>query len=451
MEWKRFNVEKSGKKNFHPPVIILVYHKPEILKIMEASFKGIFIHTPRLGELEVFSATIIVNNGVITKILDKSLLTDQDCNFEKGFFIPGFIDAHLHAPQFKNLGLGLDTPLLQWLESTTFPAESKIVDDDVYCFYRNVVRKLIEGGTTTACYFGSIQNEANFALVKAINEVGQRAFVGKVCMDSNSPPYYIENIKDSISSTIEFIDNDSFKKTSIVRPIITPRFAINCTKDLLNGLGEIANSRDLPIQTHISENPEEVSFVRQLFPDAKDYLDVYEESDLITSKTLLAHAIYLSKDELLRIKASGCTLVHCPNSNYSLNSGVARVRDWLDLGVNVALGTDVSGGSSLSMLNAIQIAVIASKSIQLLQDCNYKPLTLIEALYLATVGGGNALGHEKIGKFEVGMAFDAQFIEYESSFQKFTKVTDALYGFLYNGDDRHIKRVIVNGCEIIKP
>lgn len=406
-------------------------------------FKGTFIHAPQLGQLEIFSARIKVNNGIITEIIEKIPCTD----YNGGFYIPGFVDAHLHAPQFKNLGLGLDKPLLQWLESTTFPTESKFTDND-YPFYQRVVKHLVKNGTTTACYFGTIQNEANLALVKAIREVGQRALVGKVCMDSNSPQYYIESKDNSLTSTLNFITDDLFKNTDLVKPIITPRFAISCTKELLKGLGQIACEHNLHIQTHISENPDEISFVKELFPASKDYLNVYEQTSLINQNTLLAHAIHLSEDELLRIKSSDCTLVHCPNSNFSLCSGVARVRDWLDAGIKVALGTDVSGGSSLSMLNAIQTAILASKSLNLLKDQDYKPLTLIEAFYLATAGGGAAIGNKKLGKFEVGMVFDTLFIEYENPFQTFTNVKDSFYGFLYNGDDRHIKSVIINGLQI---
>jgi guanine deaminase len=406
-------------------------------------FKGTFIHTPQLGQLEIFSAQIKVINGVITEIIDKIPCTDH----KGGFYIPGFVDAHIHAPQTRNLSLGLDKPLLQWLDSTTFPTESKFTGDD-YLFYKQVVKQLVKNGTTTACYFGTIQNEANLALVQAIKDLGQRAFVGKVCMDSNSPQYYIESTDNSVASTLDFITNDIFKSTNLVKPIITPRFAISCTKELLKGLGKIAYKHDLPIQTHISENPDEVSFVKKLFPDSKDYLDVYDQASLINQRTLLAHAIYLSEDELQRIKASGCTLVHCPNSNFSLNSGIARTRDWLECGIKVALGTDVSGGSSLSMLNAIQTAILASKSINLLKDQNYKPLTPIEAFSLATLGGGTAIGNRNVGKFEVGMAFDALFVEYENPFQSFTQVEDSFYGFLYNGDDRHIKNVIINGRNI---
>ena len=411
---------------------------------MNPVIHGTFLHTPVFGQIHVFSAEIHVDDqGCIAKIVEKP--------FEKTntFYLPGFIDAHLHAPQFKNLRLGLDLPLLEWLHKTTFPTESTMTKKDE-AFYSHMVTELLRKGTTTACYFGTLGNEANEALVRAVNAGGQRAFVGKVCMDKHSPEYYCESTEDSVAHTKEFVQMVNQVRSDLIKPIVSPRFAISCSMSSMLSLGSYAKENDLSIQTHISENKDEVKFVHELY--SADYPNVYQDAGLLTPKTLLAHGVHLNAKELQVIKDSECTLVHCPNSNYSLNSGIASVRQWLDKDINVALGTDVSGGSSPSMLNAMQMAIIASKSINFLQDPGLHALSVAEVLFLATVGGAKAL-HLPVGTFNVGMQFDALEVEYIPLFTKdeadpVQHYMNLFHGFFYNGDDRHIKRVFVKGKQV---
>ncbi|NXY75706.1 GUAD deaminase, partial [Glareola pratincola] len=321
------------------------------------------------------------------------------------FFMPGMVDTHIHAPQYSFTGTRVDLPLLQWLTTYTFPTEAKYKDSDfAEEVYTRVVRRTLKNGTTTACYFATIYTDTSLLLAEIIDKFGQRAFVGKVCMDMNdSVPQYKE------------ITADSVQETERVQPVITPRFGPSCTEDLLSALGDLAQARDLHVQSHISENEEEVKLVENMFPAYQNYTELYDKNKLLTSKTVMAHACYLSEEELKLFSLRGAAISHCPNSNFSLRSGVLNVQKVLKHNVKLGLGTDVAGGYSASMLDAIRKTMMASNSLQI-NKVNETGLTLEEAFQLATLGGSQALGlDDVIGNFEVGKEFDALLINTKAS------------------------------------
>ncbi|NXN16232.1 GUAD deaminase, partial [Indicator maculatus] len=321
------------------------------------------------------------------------------------FFIPGMVDTHIHAPQYLFAGTRVDLPLLQWLTTYTFPTEAKYKDSDfAEEVYTRVVRRTLKNGTTTACYFATIYTDTSLLLADIIDKFGQRAFVGKVCMDMNdSVPQYKE------------ITADSVQETERVQPVITPRFGPSCTEDLLCALGDLAQAHDLHVQSHISENEEELKLVENMFPAYQNYTELYDKNKLLTSKTVMAHACYLSEEELKLFSLRGAAISHCPNSNFSLRSGVLNVQKVLKHNVKLGLGTDVAGGYSASMLDAIRKTMMASNSLQI-NKVNETGLTLEEAFRLATLGGSQALGlDDMIGNFEVGKEFDALLINTKAS------------------------------------
>ncbi|NXL60065.1 GUAD deaminase, partial [Chordeiles acutipennis] len=321
------------------------------------------------------------------------------------FFMPGMVDTHIHAPQYSFTGTRVDLPLLQWLTTYTFPTEAKYKDNDfAEEVYTRVVRRTLKNGTTTACYFATIYTDTSLLLAEIIDKFGQRAFVGKVCMDMNdSVPQYKETTADSV------------QETERVQPVITPRFGPSCTEDLLCALGEVAQARDLHVQSHISENEEELKLVENMFPTYQSYTELYDKNKLLTSKTVMAHACYLSEEELKLFSLRGAAISHCPNSNFSLRSGVLNVQKVLKHNVKLGLGTDVAGGYSASMLDAIRKTMMASNSLQIYK-VNETGLTLEEAFQLATLGGSQALGlDDVIGNFEVGKEFDALLINTKAS------------------------------------
>ncbi|KAM3610968.1 uncharacterized protein V6R79_011409 [Siganus canaliculatus] len=371
------------------------------------------------------------------------------------FFMPGMVDTHIHAPQYSYAGTALDMPLLDWLSTYTFPVESQFKDlEFAKKVYTQVVKRTLRNGTTTACYFATIHTDASLLLGHIANDFGQRALVGKVCMDKNSSvKHYKENTQESQEETCRFIEELLSKKYPLVKPVVTPRFAPSCTPGLLGQLGAIAKNNNLHIQSHISENVDEVQLVKDLFPDSHSYTDVYYKYNLLTDKTVMAHGCYLSDEELDLFRKTGASLSHCPNSNISLCSGILNVRNVLNHKVKLGLGTDVAGGYSASMLDAVRKALDSSK-ILTIQDPEHKTLTFEEVFRLATLGGSQALSlDEQIGNFEVGKDFDALRVNVTAPGGPIDLFTCdgpkiLLEKFLNLGDDRNIVEVFVAGRKV---
>ncbi|KAF9532229.1 hypothetical protein CPB83DRAFT_847468 [Crepidotus variabilis] len=426
------------------------------------------------------------------ELASKGLVDVEVVDLKDGeFLMPGFIDTHTHAPQYPNMGTGGQFQLLDWLEKVTFPMEAKFEDTSfARDVYSSVVRRVLDAGTTTCCYYGTLHLEATKILAEVINQAGQRAFVGKCNMDRNSPAYYVEPSpqvsKENTEHLINFIRSLSKppflsapSHHPLVQPILTPRFAISCTDELLSSLEAVASSDpSLRIQTHISENPAEIEFTLSLFPKASSYAGIYDHFKLLRNNTILAHGVHLTNEELDLIKQRGAGISHCPTSNFNLSSGVAPVGVMLDKDIKVGLGTDVSGGFSLSILKTIQDASIAAKvrSINHREDSNIgtspskfanKPLPIPTLLYLATAGGASVCDLEHhVGKLEVGKNFDALLVSIR---EEGTELNPGIWGnglgrpkaaslkerkalldtqlerFLFGGDDRNIRRVYVQG------
>ncbi|XP_056274023.1 guanine deaminase-like [Pseudoliparis swirei] len=372
------------------------------------------------------------------------------------FFMPGLVDTHIHACQYSYAGTALDMPLLQWLETYTFPVESHFKDlQFAHKVYSQVVKRTLRNGTTTACYFASLHTDASLLLGQIANNFGQRALVGKVCMDRNdSVKHYKETNQESQEETCRFIAELLKKKYPLVRPVVTPRFAVSCTEALLGQLGAIAKNNNLHIQSHISENLEEIKLVKEMFPDSESYTDVYLKHNLLTDKTVMAHGCYLSDEELVVFRETGASLAHCPNSNISMCSGMLNVRNVLNHNVKLGLGTDVAGGYSASMLDAVRRALDTSKVLTI-QNPEYETLSFQEVFRLATLGGSQALSlDDQTGNFEVGKDFDALRVNVAAP----GGPIDLLQGedpktilekFLNLGDDRNIAEVFVAGRKVV--
>lgn len=374
------------------------------------------------------------------------------------FLIPGFIDTHIHAPQYVFTGTGYDRPLLEWLNTYTFPRESEFKSDDYATdSFGKVVHRSLACGSTTACYFGTIHTSACKILANTAIKYGQRAFIGKVNMDRNSPDYYVESTEESIEATRQFVEFCLELKNTLVTPVVTPRFVPTCTPKLMTFLGEFASKYNLQIQSHISENKDEIEWVKSLHPECESYSEVYESYKLLTSKTIMAHCIHLSQEELDLFKRNQVGIAHCPNSNFSLSSGICNVREMLDMGITkVGLGTDVGGGYSPCVLDSMRQAAIASKvAAMTIGNNKQKPLNLAELLYLGTLGGARALNiQETVGNFQVSKEFDALLVSIEDEFDRNIHVfphdtfETLVEKFVYLGDDRNIKQVFVKGCQV---
>lgn len=377
----------------------------------------------------------------------------------------------MHASQYPNVGIFGKSTLLSWLETYTFPVEASLSSlEKAARVYRACIKKTLAHGTTTAAYYATIDVPATNLLADLCLKYGQRAFVGRVCMDSEKlcPDYYRdESAEEGLKKSREVVEYIKKQDPTgdLVQPIITPRFAPACTSKAMTGLAELARKEDLAIQTHISENKGEVELVKQLFPSSESYTHVYDTHNLLTPRTILAHAVHLSDAEARLIAQRGSKISHCPCSNSSLTSGAASVRWMLGQEIEVGLGTDMSGGYSPSILEAARQAALVSRHVAMGGEEGSK-LTVEEVLFLATRGGARVVGMEgRVGGFDEGMVWDAQLVslgrvgedddddEGEQSEGEHGNVDvfgwetweERMAKWLYGGDDRNTKKVWVAG------
>ncbi|XP_012280211.1 guanine deaminase [Orussus abietinus] len=423
-------------------------------------FIGPLIHFNNEGELRVVeNAEILVEDGKITRVVEnqrsKDVAMEHVTRLENGqFFVPGFVDCHIHAAQIPNLGIGYDKPLLDWLEHYTFPLEKKFQDQNfARRVYEAVVKRTISVGTTTACYFASLYGESSKILGQKAAQYGQRAFIGKVNMNNPHENGYFESTTESVSKTLEFIQAINEIGSSLVKPIITPRFVLSCDMELMTMLGNVAREMDLHVQTHIAENLEEVKIVSETFKQHSSYAAIYHAAGLLTKKTLLAHGIYLSDEELILLKNQGTSIVHCPSSNTCLKSGLCDVQRLKRFNIKIGLGTDVSGGHSACMLEVMRAAIQVSCHLALLTT-NYQPLNYKDVFYLATLGGATALTlDDKIGNLVPGKDFDALVVDlnvHDGPLDNLCEYTleEKLQRFIHSGDDRNIVEVYIAGQRV---
>lgn len=323
-----------------------------------------------------------------------------------GLVIPGYCDLHFHASQYVNIGLGMDLTLLDWLEQITYPQEARFREEEyARAVYGRLAGELRRGFTTRVSAFASAHRVGTEVLMELLDEAGLAGFAGKVNMDRSAPDYLRErDWKQSVAETEKWLTETEGRFKNI-RPILTPRFVPSCTTELLTALGDLRRKYGLPVQSHLGETPEEIAWVRELCPESGSYAGVYEKAGLLGEDVLMAHCIYLTEEECALMKDTGSWAVHCPCSNSNVRSGIAPIRKYLDMGLNIGLGSDISGGHSLDMADTLREALSVSRLLWRLGEENYAHLSAGEAFYLATAGGGAYFG--KVGRFEPGYAFDA--------------------------------------------
>lgn len=370
--------------------------------------------------------------------------------------------------------------MLDWLETYTFPLESSLGNPESPAYkhlstkpdplvraraiYDRVISRTLSCGTTTASYFATLHVPATNLLADLAFQKGQRAYIGRVCMDNpkTCPDFYRdESPDDALSKTMSCMNHCEHLDPSgeLVAPIITPRFAPSCTTDSLKSHGALAKERNVRIQTHISENVNELQLVAEMYPQHKSYADVYDAYGLLTDRTILAHAIHFSDAEISLVQSRGSKVSHCPSSNSSLGSGFCPVRKLLEAGIEIGLGTDVSGGYSSSILNAVRQACLVSRHVGHLNGGDKKfNIGVPEALWLATVGGAKVVSMEgKLGEFKEGMFWDVQEIQLGDDIGAGERADepvdvfgwesweDKVAKWVWTGDDRNVKRVWVGG------
>lgn len=331
--------------------------------------------------------------------------------------VPGMIDTHLHAPQWPQLGTGLDLPLDQWLFENTFPLEARF-SDEAYArsVWSSMVPTLLASGTTTAVYYGSVHEPATIALAEQCIESGQRAFVGRVAMDhpEGTPDYYRDaGPAESVEATARVIEAiQALNAPTLVEPIITPRFIPACSDGSLHGHGELAAATGVRIQTHCSEGDWQHAHVQERC--GKNDAFALADFGLVADHTVLAHATHLDDADRQLLTSRGAGVSHCPLSNSYFANAVFPLRRNLDAGMRIGLGTDVAGGASASLFEACDHAVTVSRMLEDGVDVTrshdrgvaQSRVDIVTAFYLATAGGAELLGIEA-GLLAPGRFFDA--------------------------------------------
>lgn len=366
--------------------------------------------------------------------------------------IPGLVDLHLHAPQYCYRGTGMDLELLEWLNTITFPQEAKYADlDYAGKAYSIFVDDLKKSATTRASIFATLHVEATELLMDLLEKSGLKTMVGKVNMDRNGSPALQEQSADaSAADTMRWLQ-DIQGRYQNTRPILTPRFTPSCSDELMKQLSLIQKEYHLPVQSHLSENFSEIAWVKELCPQSRFYGDAYDMFGLFGGEscpTIMAHCVHSSEEEITLMKKRGVYIAHCPQSNTDIASGIAPVRRYLDEGLHIGLGSDIAGGFSLSIFRAMADAIQVSKLRWRLLDDSLKPITLEEAFYMATLGGGSFFG--KVGSFEKGYEFDAIVLDDENIRHPQPLTTrERLERLVYLSDERNITEKYVSGNRIL--
>ena len=411
---------------------------------MTTILHGNLIHAPSFGTLETIpNGYLVLEDGIVQGIyptLPEQYAACPVTDYGGGLIMPSFADLHLHAPQYPMLGMGMDLPLLDWLDTYTFRTEARFGDTDyARRVYRQLAEDLITSGTTRVAMFSSRHTDATLILMEELEKAGVTGYVGKVNMD-RSAGLSQEKTEESISETLRWLENCHF---DLVKPILTPRFTPSCTNELMAALGKLAAERDLPVQSHLSENAGEIALVGQLHPDCPQYWESYEKYGLWKDRTLMAHCVHSDSREQAAMAEAGVWAVHCAASNVNLCSGTAPVRELVEHGVHVALGSDIAGGDQLAMNKVIVMSIRASKIKQIETGAPF--LTVPEAYYL-----GSTAGHTYFGGgagFQSGHKLHAIVID-DSSLPEPTReltLDERFERAIYLMDKRHIQAVYSEG------
>ena len=411
------------------------------------------MQTPAPDRLSVVDAVVTVEAGAVAAVHDRSTpegaaagraalaSASERVELSPGtFLLPGLVDLHIHAPQWPQLGTGLDLPLERWLFDYTFPLEARCADAEFAgAVWDDLVPSLLAMGTTTAVYFSSNHLEATTALARACARHGQRALVGRVAMDHSegTPEWYRDTTAaagvEASAASIEAINAiaetaggraDGTRPSSIteaaggvagrlVQPIITPRFTPACTDALLEGLGELAEATGVRVQTHCAESDWHCGYALDRFgttdPAALDRFG------LVRPRTVLAHSDHLTDDEMALVAGRRAGVAHCPLSNAYFANAVFGVRRALAAGLGVGLGSDIAGGARPGLLGVCQDAVTVSRMLEDGVDPAFGPaergvpesrIDTVTAFWLATAGGA-AVIDLPVGLIEPGRRFDA--------------------------------------------
>ncbi|MEG3755921.1 guanine deaminase [Psychromonas arctica] len=358
--------------------------------------------------------------------------------------MPGFIDTHIHYPQTEMIA-AYGEQLLEWLETYTFPTEKQF-SDKAYAkkISQFFVNELLKNGTTSALVFGTVHPESVDALFEEADKIDMRMIAGKVMMDRNAPDYLLDTAQSSYDQSKTLIDK--WHNKGRLQYAITPRFAPTSTPEQLAMAGKLkAEYPDVYVQTHLSENKDEIEWVKSLFPERAGYLDVYDHYGLVGDKCVFAHCIHLTEQEWQTMAESDSVIAFCPTSNLFLGSGLFNLEKADDIKVRVGLATDVGGGTSFSQLQSLSEAY----KIMQLQG---QTLSVFKGLYMATLGSAESLSMaDKVGNLTAGKEADFIVVDWAATdlqalrLENSTNLQDKLFALMMLGDERNIQSTYVAG------
>lgn len=355
-------------------------------------------------------------DGQIIDFFESNLWAKKYPNIElpstqnpQGVWLPGFVDTHVHYPQTAIIG-SASGPLLEWLDTSVFPEEAKFAKAD-YAQYvaHRFSNQLLKNGTTSAAVFSSSHVEATHLLFKVFAEKGLNGELGLTLMDRGAPNAVLCPADEALAGCEQLIETWHGYDNGRLNFCITPRFGLSCTPRLLTKAGQLAQTHQLMVQTHLSENPAELVATAETFPQSKDYLGVYEDLGLLHERSLFAHCIWLSDTEWQRFAQAQAAVSHCPDSNFFLGSGQMSLSAVTSRHIKLGLGSDVGAGRSFSMRKACARAYDASR-------ISTSQTTPDQLLWYATRGGALALNKPRLGVLEQGAYADVICIEPPPSF-----------------------------------
>ena len=430
--------------------------KTESTTVYRASILHFLDDPDKAGEqaYEFFEdGALMVENGKVIKTrpftdIQKDLPEHVEVIDYSGHLImPGMIDTHIHFPQVEVIA-SYGEQLLDWLNNYTFPAERQFEDKEYASNIANFfLDELIKCGTTTALVFGTVHKQSIDAFFEASEQRNTRMICGKVMMNRNAPEFLCDDVESSYNDSKELIERWHGNGRQLYA--VTPRFAITSTPEQLEKAGQLLEEHpDVYMQTHISENKDEVAFVQELFPESKDYLDVYDQYNLLGKRSVFAHGIHLTPREHERFRDTGSSVSFCPTSNLFLGSGLLDIAELEKEQVAYSVATDVGGGTSFSMLQTLNEAY---KVCQLRGN----KLSALKSLYLATLGNARTLQlDDKIGSFKTGNEADFIVMDFNSTplmslkQSKCKTLAEKLFAMIILGDDRTVKSTYVAGQKL---
>jgi guanine deaminase len=385
-----------------------------------------------------------VDRGSIVEVNHGPCRQAVDLGGDDYLITPGFIDSHLHLPQFGMIGIeGL--PLLEWLEQVIFPAEERWADASIAAKQtESALRQLLSFGTTGFCAYATVHHAGTLVALDMVHQHGVRACIGQVLMDRNAPAALIRPLKEQLvetSAILERFPRDPLHRQSRVEAAVTPRFAVTSSPELLRGAANLAKPHSTIIQTHLAESEAECRMVENLF-DGKSYADVYDAAGLLTPQTLLAHGIHLDSNERATLAARQSVVVHCPTANVFLRSGIMPRCEYQRDGIHTSLGSDIGAGTERSMPRVAQAMINTAKRLAL-DDPQAAVPTAVEAWWQITRGNAGALGWTEIGRIEPGADADLLVIKPDIAWRG--SPINPLSTLLYCWDDRWLEHTLIRG------